>query len=74
MYFFAVKAFTRLLRNFFEICRRGGCSILRLVGSLLFLVRYEKMENVKITLLVWNSLAYSVAFFMLYHLSPIKFA
>ena len=38
MYFFAVKAFTRLLRNFFEICRRGGCSILRLVDSLLFLV------------------------------------
>ena len=34
----------------------------------------RKMENVKITLLVWNSLAYSVAFFMLYHLSPIKFA
>ena len=34
MYFFAVKAFTRLFRNFFEICRRGGCSILRLVDSL----------------------------------------
>ena len=28
MYFFALKAFTRLLKNFFEICRRGGCSIL----------------------------------------------
>ena len=34
----------------------------------------RKMENVKITLLAWDSLAYSVDFFMLYHLSPIKFA
>ena len=30
MYFFAVKAFARLLRNFFENCRRGGCSIIGL--------------------------------------------
>ena len=38
MYFFAIKAFARLLRNFLEICRRGGCSIIRFVDSLLFLV------------------------------------
>ena len=38
MYFFAVKAFMRLLRNFFEICRRGGCSILRLVDLLLIVI------------------------------------
>ena len=52
MYFFAVKALARLLRNFFEICRRGGCSILRLVDLLLFLVRQNGTKKWKMSKLL----------------------
>ena len=45
MFFFAVEAFARL-RNFFKICRRNGCSIIRFV-------KVHKGE--KLQLLVINS-------------------
>ena len=66
MYFFAVKAFERLLRNFFEICRRGGYSIIRTLCRFIVISRspkcYEQVhKGEKLQLLVVNS--YTSEFF-----------
>ena len=63
MHFFAVKAFTQLLRNFFEICR-GMSNIMRSVDSLLF--SFAKMmqarsQKRKVVAIVINSYTSSAA-------------
>ena len=67
MYFFAVKAFARLLRNFFEICRRGGCSIIRTLCRFIVISRspkcYEQVhKGEKLQLLVINNYTSEIFF------------
>ena len=45
--FFHCKSISQLLRNLFEICHHGGCSILRFVELLIFLVRQNALKKWK---------------------------